>query len=327
MPNAPRATTEVAEPPSLGDTEASRLWLPRASLAHCVRAVISRKTTHLRLSEPQRYNHFPVSPSCGLWWMFEGGGEMLATGAPAHPDSPRVRLPLPLIFNGPNLHPIISWNPGPVHGLMLVIQPDALALLTGIDPGVYIDRVVAAQDVLPPDWLTLSQTIFDAPNDAQRVTLIEDFLDPRWQAVRPRGLLHSHVLADWQQGLTLRAATSGLGRSLRQMERRIKQWTGQPLRELRGMSRAERMFFDTILALDQGDVNWTELASDAGYTDQSHFCRQTRRFTGFSPEELRRHIAEEESFWAYRLWGFAEPRHTSALATVAPAEKTGPDLN
>lgn len=327
MPKAPSIDAAVAEPPSLGDTEASRLWLPHASLASCVRAVISRNTTHLQLTEPQRYNHFPVSPSCGLWWMFEGSGEMLATGAPAHPDSPRTKLPLPLIFNGPNLHPVVSWNPGPVHGLMLVIQPDALALLTGIDPGAYIDRVVAAQDVLPPDWLAWSRTLFDAPNDAQRVALIEDFLDARWQAVRPRGPLHSHMLADWQQGLTVRAATSGLGRSLRQMERRIKQWTGQPLRELRGMSRAERMFFDTTLALDQGDVNWTELASEAGYTDQSHFCRQTRRFTGFSPEELRRHIAEEESFWAYRLWGFAEPRRKRFPGPATAADKIRPDLN
>ena len=39
---------------------------------------------------------------------------------------------------------------------------------------------------------------------------------------------------------SLRAAASGMGRSLRAAERRIKGWTGLPMRELRGLGRADR---------------------------------------------------------------------------------------
>lgn len=46
-----------------------------------------------------------------------------------------------------------------------------------------------------------------------------------------------------------------------------------------------------------------ELLADAsGYADQSHLCREVRRVTGFSPEELYRRIQEDEGFWSYRLW-------------------------
>ena len=45
-----------------------------------------------------------------------------------------------------------------------------------------------------------------------------------------------------------------------------------------------------------------DIAADEGYADQSHLCRVSRRITGFSPEALRVRIAEDEAFWAYRLW-------------------------
>ena len=76
----------------------------------------------------------------------------------------------------------------------------------------------------------------------------------------------------------------------------------QPLRELRGFGRAERAFFDGLAAADAGELQWSAVAIDAGYFDQPHMNRASRRITGFAPEELRRRIAEDEGFWAYRVW-------------------------
>jgi AraC-like DNA-binding protein len=49
-------------------------------------------------------------------------------------------------------------------------------------------------------------------------------------------------------------------------------------------------------------LSWAELAFNAGFSDQAHMCREVRRMTGLSPEEIRRAIDTEESFWVYRLW-------------------------
>ena len=65
--------------------------------------------------------------------------------------------------------------------------------------------------------------------------------------------------------------------------------------------RAEQAFFRT-LAAGEGPVRWADVAADTGYADQSHLCRETRRVTGFPPEELRRLIHEDERFWIYRVW-------------------------
>ena len=117
--------------------------------------------------------------------------------------------------------------------------------------------------------------------------------------------MHSaHRYTDWANHLAQRAALSAPGRSLRQLERRIKRWAGLPLRELRGMGKSEQAFFDALTAhVDQGTVSWAEVAVGAGYADQSHLCRVTRRITGFTPQALYDGILREEAFWAYRIWG------------------------
>ncbi|MBI3149924.1 MAG: helix-turn-helix transcriptional regulator [Betaproteobacteria bacterium] len=281
------------------------MWLPRPPLASCLRAVMCRDTRGVNLDETQRFNHFPVSPTCSITWYFTGTAELVSPAFPAsgeHPHTPIERI----TFGGPITRPIVVRNPGPIHAMVVLLLPDAIAQLTGIDPNGYLDRVVPVQEAFDLPWQDFCRAVDEAPDDAQRVALIEDFLLPRWRHARPEANRASHLIADWSQALALRAATSGLGRSLRQTERRIKQWTGQALRELQGIGRSERAFFDAVVGVKAGEVNWSEVAANTGYADQSHLCRQTRRITGFAPDELRRRIATEESFWAYRLWGYSE---------------------
>lgn len=279
----------------------SELWLPRPALSGCVRALISRDTRGVALAEADRLNHFPATPVCCVLWYLHGDAEILPQGREAEP----LRLPAPITFGGPFTAPVVTRNPGPMHAFMVLLLPDALAALTGIDPGAWLNRIVPVEALFDAEWQAMFQAVAAAPDDMTRADLLDAFLHPRWQAARPDAGSPIRVYADWYQNLSLRAANSGMGRSLRQMERRVKQWTGQPLRELRGLSRSEQVFLDAVVAGETGDVNWSEIASNSGYTDQSHLTRQTRRITGFPPEELRQRVLREESFWVYRLWGVA----------------------
>lgn len=280
----------------------SELWVPRAALAPCVRAVFSRDTRSVALDDAQRYSHFPATPACSIVWYLSGSCELLAAGHRAHAASPREPVARVALV-GPFTRPSIVWNPGPMHAFVVMLMPDALALLTGLDPSAWIDRVLPAHEVLGEPWRALVDAVDGAGDDEHRVRLVESFLLPRWRGARPVEPGAGRLIADWSRDVSLRAATSGLGRSARQAERRIKQWTGQTLRALRGMGRSEQAFFETVAAHDaDGGVDWSEVADAAGYADQAHMCRQTRRVTGFAPEELRRRIAADESFWVYRLW-------------------------
>lgn len=148
----------------------------------------------------------------------------------------------------------------------------------------------------------MSQAVFEADSDVQRVAIVERFLAPLWAMKRPQEPLHRQLIKDWSQGLAMRAATLGFGRSLRQVERRVKQWAGQPLRDLHTIARLELVLFDVLAALERNELNWADVAADGGFSDQAHLCRQVRKLTGFSPDDMQRRIFQDEALWFYRLW-------------------------
>lgn len=286
--------------PTLHPATRATLWLPPLSMAGCVRGAMLRDTTGALLEPGQRFNHYPATPLCSLTWWFEGSGETLAPGTGAGLDSPRSAPAARILLAGPQTRPTITWNPGPARGMMLLFMPDALHQLIGIDVPHWIDRTAPAEEALPPDWLAMCRSVLSARDEREGLQQIEAFIAARWR--RLRGQAASPRLREWAEALALRAATTQAGRSLRQVERRIRSWAGQPLRELRGFGRAEHAFFDGLAAADNGELKWSDVAVDAGYFDQSHMNRASRRITGFAPEELRRRISEDEGFWAYRIW-------------------------
>ena len=268
-----------------------------------MRGVLSRSTLDAALSDGQRFNYFPASPLCSISWWFAGDSELLPFTTCPTLQEPRSHVPARICFHGPATQPKLSWNPGPGHGMMLLLLPDALHRLTGVACMDHVDQFVDVRDVFPAPWVALCEAVMALSDDDARVACLQDFLEPLWQAARPTLPLHLHRYQDWAQALALRAATSAPGRSLRQVERRIKQWAGLPMRELRGFGRAEQAFFRGLSDSAAGTKpRWADLAESSGYADQSHLCRETRRITGFTPDDLYRRIAEDESFWSYRLW-------------------------
>lgn len=299
------STNTIAFDPALWPS--GTLWQPRASLSACVRASMVRNTLGAEHTDAQRVNHFPASPMCSLSWWFSGSSRCLANPlavAEVGAIGEHTALPGRWVLCGPQTRPGATWCPGPVHSMMVLMMPDALHALTGLQMVDLTDRFFDASTLLPPDWLPMFQQVQDAPDDAQRLQVLEDFLEPRWQLCRPSQSPVRQRYSDWVAHLALRAAVSAPGRSLRQLERRIKQWSGLPLRELRVMGRSEEAFFATAALATQtsAKLDWAQIAADTGYSDQSHLIRTTRRITGFTPDALGKGIQQQESFWAYRLW-------------------------
>lgn len=271
----------------------ARLIAAAPALAGCVRAFVERDTVGAALRPEDRFNHFPASPLCAVSWFIEGSA--LLNGQP---------LPGPIVFRGPQSMPTITANPGPVHVFMLLLMPDAVQALAGTPVDQYVDRFCDARQVLSGEaWTPLLQAVLDAKDTADRTALVEDFLVPRWQAVQGSTVAATAWrYADWTRALALRAALSAPGRSLRQMQRRVRAWVGQPLQQLEGLSRAERAFLEAVQQQARGRVDWADVAAGAGYADQAHLCRAVRTSSGESPARLLERMQHEECFWVYRLW-------------------------
>jgi len=268
-------------------------------LASCVRAYATRSTLGCPLLPPaQRVNRFPAHAYCSITWFMQGPPELVEPTSDAWAG--RV-LPREL-FGGPRSQPVVVCHSGPMRGFTLVLYPQAMHALTGLDVSDYVDRFAPLADVLDAPWLALSQEVLAAPDDDARVALIDRFLKPRWHAARDHGDARSSVVGDWVRALSAQAAAVGWGQSARNIERRIKAWAGQPMRRLRRLYRVERSFVEARARMQAGDLSWAELATGHGYADQAHLCRDMREITGHSPAELARNIEEDESYWAYRIW-------------------------
>ncbi|WP_188564870.1 AraC family transcriptional regulator [Undibacterium terreum] len=281
-----------------GGTHAA-VHAPRLSLGSCIRAYITRSTRDVALLPANsRLNHFPPSSVCTISWYLHGEAELIQIGDKAVAQV----LPVPIIFNGPRTEAVVSYNPGQVEVFTLVLLPEALHALTGLNIAEFTDRSLAFAQVFDTEWQAMAQAVLNASGHAERIALIEEFIEPRWAAARP----HSNPLADWMRGsfesMAVRMAASHWVRSGRQLERQVKMWSGLSYQRLWGLRRAENRFIAVREMLRSSDSSWADVAATTGHADQAHFCRETRKITGLSPKELKRRVMEEESYWLYRIW-------------------------
>jgi AraC-like DNA-binding protein len=171
--------------------------------------------------------------------------------------------------------------------------------LTGLDAKALSGREWPLDAALSQELLPLFRAVAAAGDCERGFARLQDGLEPLWRDSRPQGL-GPPWLEDWARGLVARAALSGPGKSARQIQRRVKAWTGQSQRDLQVHARVETVFARTHAA---NDVSLSELAADMGYADQSHMGREVKRITGHSPAQMSRLIATDERFWCYRLLG------------------------
>lgn len=276
----------------------ARLLLPPRDMASCIYGAFVRDTRKCQLPPKDRLNHFAASPLCALSWCFEGDCALVESDEQGGLIETLLE---PIVFSGPQTRAATSINKGPVHAITVAFYPDAFRKLTGLDVARYVDRTVPVNDVLSVDFLEKATDIFQIENAADAFNALIEYLRPKWQISRSENTVAVNSVSDWALSVIASAPKAGIGRSLRQVERRIKDWTGQSRRDLEFFTRNERSFELAVTALRNGKVNAAEVALQSGFSDQSHLGRNVKRQTGHSPKDLLWHIENEEAYWSYRL--------------------------
>jgi AraC-like DNA-binding protein len=283
---------------AIGDAASCRLFETRASLAACVRGFVVRRVDGA--AGVEHFSRFPATASCSISWLLDGSIVRLAEGQSSHER---------IVFRGPQTQPVIARHCGPLHIFIVLLAPDALCCLTGAGADRYLNRICSLASAFDDSWRAMASDVLRAPTSEERVRRVEEFLEPRWRAVRSRsgalswGPAHRH--GEWSQAAMSRVGAIAKGRSRRQRERHMRNMTGWSARALRGLARAEGALL-IAAGSAQRDVNWANVAAEAGYADQSHLCRELRRYTGLSPQQLWRCMPNDEALWVYRaLFGRA----------------------
>ena len=278
----------------------AQLHLPHASLSGLIFMAVERNTLGHCFNDKQRFNYYPASPFPTISWIFEGQLHMVQNG-----DATRPQLDpsLPnIIFAGPHDQPSASWSPSSVHALTVSFYPEKLSQLFDISMTSYMNQVCPLEAVAPDSWLMIARNLINsmhnrACNDAF-AQLQENLLNELVHSNQLKAI-QQPTIHHWLRNVLTQTALSPSGQSMRQTQRRIKQWTGQNRKELQLYERTERIFEQFSKTPDP--INWPALSFESGCADQSHMGRQVRRVTGHSPQKLQQLILSEEGFWLYRL--------------------------
>lgn len=269
----------------------SRLVLPPRELASCIAGCLYRDTRGAELTDEERLNYFPASPLFAASMMLSGDLHTADTLMPLYEikGTPKTKK---YVFSSPKNAPHMSWSPGPIEGFTVAFYPDAWLTLDG------------GLDGTPPDCLPRALAHFEDADTDAAWPLFWDAMRHAWNAAqRADGVerwIGSDRIKTWTYHLLGKAIQTGTGRSLRSMQRRVRHWTGHDIQTLNFFARIEDLH---QLVIEDPDTPPVDLAAEAGFTDQSHMGRELKRATGFSPVQLNQRIAEDESFWCYRLLG------------------------
>ncbi|CAB3749309.1 AraC family transcriptional regulator [Burkholderia sp. MSh2] len=285
-----------------GRSPRTRLHAAPAALQGAVVAIALSDTRGFVLSDAQRLSHFPATPLVSLSWFRGLDAGLIEDTA----DGPRWRpFGAAATLAGSHSAPSVAWTPTSGQIGIICFTADAARVLFGIALADLHDRVQDAYACLGDDWRPLLDALLAADRDTDALAAIERHLAPRWRALRPPTPLSSlrNAGRGWVERLALQAREWRHTYSPRQVERRIKTYSGRSLREWQTLVRTESAFFAARDRFEAGNaVNWASLALDEGFADQAHLSREVKRITGFSPSEFTQRFIEDESFWMYRLW-------------------------
>ncbi len=170
----------------------------------------------------------------------------------------------------------------------LQLLPGASLALLGLPADELAGRHVQLQDLWGTDASLLHEALLAAPSAEGKLHRLEAFLMTRL-ARSPAPGVHPALLAGLQQlraGSSVKLAAGHSGYSERQFVRLFSQTVGLPPRLYLRVQR-----FQQALRLMQDPAPQraalATVAFEAGYSDQPHFNRDFRAFSGLTPEQYR----------------------------------------
>lgn len=202
--------------------------------------------------------------------------------------SGRVVCPPPLFLYGPGTEPsVMRYKRGLSTTIQVIFKPHALKTLLGIDASILSNGSVALNEFSSED---LSMQLLEARNQQERLTLLTDFLLTRFKQEHTRDtlietslrLIHQHI-----GSLHVKDLLNYLDISERQFERRFIQTVGLSPHLYMRLKR----FNEAIRLIKSGQFErLTDVAHALSFSDQSHFIRDMKAFSGLTPRSLSQKV-------------------------------------
>lgn len=173
-------------------------------------------------------------------------------------------------------------NSGAANILGVKLKPTALTHLYAVPLHLFTDKVVNLSDVQQLQMHILEKKIHSSDSHEERIKIISKYFKelPSFTNYKISAIDIAVGETFKRNGMaTIAELTNAAGVGERQLENLFKKYIGLSPKLFTRIIR-----FNYIFQLaEQKSDNWTSLAHEAAYYDQSHFIRNFKKFSGESP--------------------------------------------
>jgi transcriptional regulator GlxA family with amidase domain len=180
-------------------------------------------------------------------------------------------------------------SPPVIRQVVVELRPGGLGVISTLTGADVAGRVLPADEVMA-DAATVVADIRAAPTPSDALDRACAMLVGLGAGWRPDPVVEAALHALEDKDRPIGELVAGLPVSHRTVIARFRRATGLTPRDYAQLWRFHR--FVTGLALGSESRDWASLAPLGGYYDQAHVVRAFRRFSGWTPSEYRRRVAE-----------------------------------
>lgn len=200
-----------------------------------------------------------------------------------HVGSSRISLPRFYLL-GQRTAPLKVSASGRTGVIIISFKPCAALPLFKIPLQEFTDQSVTLDSFMEPAEIrTVEERVLNTESLHQKVMILQSFLATKLQTCLFDSLVlqAAHHINRQFNAFDIRqtAAEFGLGR--RQFERRFQQSVGLSPRKFANILRFQKALF-----LHQEGENWADIVDICGYYDQSHFIREMKSHSSFTPSKV-----------------------------------------
>jgi len=192
-----------------------------------------------------------------------------------------------------------GWVSGMLrHYISISAHPDSEMLVVQFRPAgarpflhvaldAFSERVVAGEEVLDGELLSLRERLAGAESREAKFAVAEGWLHDRYREdlAAPAPILEVVARLATEPGERYADAIAAYPGSRKHLISEFRRYLGVTPKYYQRILR-----FNDVLRVIQaeGPVAWSAVAHHCGYSDQSHFIRDFRHFSGFNPTEFLR---------------------------------------
>ena len=157
-----------------------------------------------------------------------------------------------------------------------------------------VERVVPATEFSDAGLFELREQLFGAADPKSKFAVADEWLDRQYRAdlTPPASVIEVVDLLQRQPASKLNEIVESFDGTQKHLISQFRKYIGLTPKQYQRVLR-----FNDVFMQMQGDqfLSWSDIAHRCGYSDQSHFIREFKHFSGFNPESFLKSEFDEDA--------------------------------